>query len=572
MSKEEAYGSRYFEGKLEDRVFLGNILLDSEYSISAARFRQLVKATKAQLSHGAAAEATFEIELASGLHIPADTPVTGNRMTFLPMTMPFMHQTVDIVSLKLEVNEKKYLAESLNNPDTVADFMRDHLKNWDREAVCVLCLDPQLHVNSMNVASIGTVDQAMVNPREIFKSAIVSNATGIIMVHNHPSGSLTPSDADKNTTSRIASCGQILGIPLLDHIIVSRDGYYSFQVNDPERLQPSPMSDIRESVRDSGPALTISQTCAQKKTNSKGIEGWVIRFPERSILQVDGKLTDVHGWEMFVRQAEKSSQAYMLDIPWPQQDSGSHSIYEPSGKQMIRHSVSVGELSRCIRSNPEFRKNQWTRFRIRSQFVSKTKDRNGKEQFAVTCPPDTILKTDAKDTGISGFRFYPYSLRPDAQMDQVYTGSFRKDFMIPLYAPKDSPKDRTQKILVRAEDLTSALYDQYQRFRQREKRLSQQEIESEQETKKEVRKGGTSPLKDVVSGIVNAGPDAGHQKEQNSLRSLANLVFQKAESAEQQSPGNNPYLQMIRQSGLSEEYSAFKSKDHSRPTESEIEI
>jgi hypothetical protein len=80
--------------------------------------------------------------------------------------------------------------------------------------------------------SMGTVNMSLVSPREVFKSAILSNAAGIMLVHNHPSGNPTPSRADLELTKTLWEAARIMDIPLLDHIILGRDGVYcSFLTN-----------------------------------------------------------------------------------------------------------------------------------------------------------------------------------------------------------------------------------------------------------------------------------------------------------------------------------------------------
>lgn len=79
------------------------------------------------------------------------------------------------------------------------------------------------------VVSVGTVNLSIVHPREVFREAIRQNASSIIFIHNHPSGSLYPSDEDEKTTFRLKEAGRIIGIKLIDSIIISKEGYYSFQ-------------------------------------------------------------------------------------------------------------------------------------------------------------------------------------------------------------------------------------------------------------------------------------------------------------------------------------------------------
>lgn len=86
----------------------------------------------------------------------------------------------------------------------------------------------------MSVVSIGELNSTLVHPREVFKASILSNASAVIFMHNHPSGELTPSEEDKKATKRLEMAGQILGIPVVDHIIVgeNKENYYSFHAND----------------------------------------------------------------------------------------------------------------------------------------------------------------------------------------------------------------------------------------------------------------------------------------------------------------------------------------------------
>lgn len=576
-SREEAYATRYRGDKMEDRMFLGNILLNNDYSISSQRFEKLVRQAEKMIGKDLSKDSRLEIELSCGLHLPADTEIPEGRATFLPMDKPFMQKTIDVVRIRLDVAERKEVAGHLDSPSTIATFMQDFLKDWDREAVCVLCLDTQLHVTNLSIASVGTVDSAEVHPREIFKTAIASSASAIIMVHNHPSGSLTLSEEDIGTTRRIAQCGTLLGIQLLDHIIVTRRSYTSIRNEYGFAFQSDVRDPHAEYVYDSGNSgIVINSSCAQKKTNSRGVDGWVIRFPEGSVLPIDGELKNVSGWQMFVRQAEKSPTPYMLDIPWPQTDTTQHSIYEPSlkghQKVLVKHVIDTDTLKNCICSNPEFRKNQWTQFRIRSQYVEKQTGKDGKEQFAVTCPPDTIVKNSTGEKlSISGYRFFPRTLKADQKYDNVYDGSFRKDFKIPLYKPKESPKDKTQKIYVTAAELSTALYEQYQRFKDREHRQAHQEIESEQKIKQEVRQGGTAQIGSVISGLVNAHYTE-QASEQDRLKVMQGFVFQHA-LAQEANP-NYEFKKIIEQSGMTKDYAKYKEKNKEKSASkgSEIEV
>src|SRR3954465_4897428 len=81
----------------------------------------------------------------------------------------------------------------------------------------------------MNTVSIGTLSESLVHPREVFKGAILANAAGIIVVHNHPSGNAFASEADLSVTSTLKDAGRILGIPVEDHIIIGEEAFFSFR-------------------------------------------------------------------------------------------------------------------------------------------------------------------------------------------------------------------------------------------------------------------------------------------------------------------------------------------------------
>ena len=90
----------------------------------------------------------------------------------------------------------------------------------------LLCLSTRHHVLAYHELSRGTVDATIMHPREIFKAALLTNATVLVLGHNHPSGDVTPSPDDVAITGRIAAAGVLMGIELVDHVIVSADGKY----------------------------------------------------------------------------------------------------------------------------------------------------------------------------------------------------------------------------------------------------------------------------------------------------------------------------------------------------------
>ncbi len=120
-----------------------------------------------------------------------------------------------------------------NNPViTNANRAYEHLHEYhhlDREHFIAITLDGASRVIGTHTISIGTLNQSLVHPREVFYPAIKDKAAAIIIAHNHPSGQLFPSRADKQVTTRLKDAGKLIGINIVDHIILTPDGYYSFQ-------------------------------------------------------------------------------------------------------------------------------------------------------------------------------------------------------------------------------------------------------------------------------------------------------------------------------------------------------
>ena len=107
--------------------------------------------------------------------------------------------------------------------------MQSKLSGKKKEHFYVLCLNTRGRVNDTRQVSIGNLDSSLVHPREVFKDAISTYASTVIFVHNHPSGDLEPSAEDIHLTKRLVEAGELLGIPVIDHIIVSDRGYTSLK-------------------------------------------------------------------------------------------------------------------------------------------------------------------------------------------------------------------------------------------------------------------------------------------------------------------------------------------------------
>ena len=118
----------------------------------------------------------------------------------------------------------------LDCPEKVVDTLYDFVSSLDREVCMVVNLDNKGRPINYNLASIGTLDSALVVPRELLKAGILSNAASMIMIHQHPSGNPEPSSHDDEITSRMKYAGDIIGIRLIDHIIIGEpwDNFYSY--------------------------------------------------------------------------------------------------------------------------------------------------------------------------------------------------------------------------------------------------------------------------------------------------------------------------------------------------------
>jgi len=125
---------------------------------------------------------------------------------------------------------KRYLIRS-NKRITDAKDVYEELKSFStksQEHFLTITLDGASHIINTRTVFIGTLNQSLVHPREVFADAIADRAAGIIIAHNHPSGTLEASRADVQITQRLKEVSKLVGIELLDHVILSKHGYYSF--------------------------------------------------------------------------------------------------------------------------------------------------------------------------------------------------------------------------------------------------------------------------------------------------------------------------------------------------------
>lgn len=142
-------------------------------------------------------------------------------------TNPEPRKRVSIIKAAI-IKERTMLygARQINTPALAAGLAKQLFTHSDREMLVVAALDAKCNPLSLEIAAIGNVNTCIVSPREIFKNAILSTAVHIMIFHNHLSGDCTPSSEDITITKRLIDCGDLIGIPLLDHIIIGDDFSY----------------------------------------------------------------------------------------------------------------------------------------------------------------------------------------------------------------------------------------------------------------------------------------------------------------------------------------------------------
>ena len=134
---------------------------------------------------------------------------------------------INIVSIKM-VKESSFLYQTrqILSPNDAYEMIKEQLEGLDREQFIIACLNTKNEPTNISVVSVGSLNKAIVHPREVFKTAILSNAASVMAFHNHPSDETTPSQQDIQLTNRLYEVGELLGIKLLDHLIIG-DGTFT---------------------------------------------------------------------------------------------------------------------------------------------------------------------------------------------------------------------------------------------------------------------------------------------------------------------------------------------------------
>lgn len=137
----------------------------------------------------------------------------------------------DVVSVRLVKDAPLFSDKPIRKPVDAVALLGKYLCEMDREVLCVINVQSDGKPLNCSLVSIGSLNGTLAHPREMLKASILSNAAGIMLLHNHPSGSLTPSKEDTMITDRMANVCALMGISFLDHVIVGGDNreYFSFR-------------------------------------------------------------------------------------------------------------------------------------------------------------------------------------------------------------------------------------------------------------------------------------------------------------------------------------------------------
>ena len=135
------------------------------------------------------------------------------------------------LELGMRISSYKPNKYKVKNPWDVYKFYMENLRYEQKEVFKAVLLNTKNEIITDVEVSVGTLNSSLVHPREVFKEAIRRSSNKMILIHNHPSGSVEPSREDKNITDRLIKCGEIIGIDIIDHIIIGDGLYYSFKEN-----------------------------------------------------------------------------------------------------------------------------------------------------------------------------------------------------------------------------------------------------------------------------------------------------------------------------------------------------
>ena len=147
-----------------------------------------------------------------------------------PTAMPYPHW----VRVELVREDAVAYRTKIGEPPDLAAFVAPLIEREPREVFLIVCLDTKHQVNAVHRVGIGCVDQVTAHPREVFQAALLANAMVVALAHNHPSGDPAPSGQDVLLTQRLIDAGDILGVPVIDHLVIGCHSHVSIRKQHPE--------------------------------------------------------------------------------------------------------------------------------------------------------------------------------------------------------------------------------------------------------------------------------------------------------------------------------------------------
>lgn len=215
------------------------------------------------------------------------------------------------VRLKLTDKESVFSRETIDTPEKAVSVLAPVLAELDREEVCVVNLDGKGHPINFSIVSIGSVNSSLITGRELYKSAILSNAAAIIMIHNHPSSDLQMSRLDLDVTEKMMYAGVLLDINFYDHVLVagSTGEIFSMREHVPELFElsqyPSLISHVADSVKEetSYQATSFVPVTYEILQIKEGSNGEAYRFLKMSHVQASGMQVNVADYESKYKEA-----------------------------------------------------------------------------------------------------------------------------------------------------------------------------------------------------------------------------------------------------------------------------
>ena len=155
------------------------------------------------------------------------TAITGGAAGTAPGAAPAPTYRLPVYKIQM-VRERTVSADAkrISRPQDAAPFFAQYFEFADREHLAILMLDAKNRVIGVHTVSVGTLDTALICPREVFKAALLGNAAGIIVAHNHPSGDPEPSPEDLAVTRQLLHAGDLLGVRVLDHLVIGDGGAF----------------------------------------------------------------------------------------------------------------------------------------------------------------------------------------------------------------------------------------------------------------------------------------------------------------------------------------------------------